>query len=81
MVIALIVEVCGRLCQAAIVIERADLTTTKPIYKQLNAFSINKGPLLTTLSVSQPLTTIAELTQLCKANTLTNTPLSTAYHT
>ena len=37
--------------------------------------------LLTTLSVSQPLTNIAELTKLCKANTLTNTPLSTAYHT
>ena len=37
--------------------------------------------LLSTLSVSQPLTTIAELTQFCKANILTNTPLSTAYHT
>ena len=34
---------------------------------------------LTTLSVSQPLTTIAELTQLCKANTLTNTLLSCLY--
>ena len=42
---------------------------------------LNEVTLLTTLSVSQPLTTIAELTQLSKANTLTNTPLSTAYHT
>ena len=40
------------------------LTTIKPIYKQLNAFSgklasINVVTPLTTLSVSQPLTTIA----------------------
>ena len=26
-------------------------------------------------------TIVAELTQLCKANTLSNAPLSTAYHT
>ena len=55
---------------------KADIDGEKFCQRKLAGLSVK-----ITLSVSQPLTTIAELTQFCKANTLTNTLLSTAHHT